>query len=167
MRSQSEYTATTQNIRRLVTVSGTPTPIENELTNTAWAVTGSWFLTGDKNSYRGIKIKKANTFPTFESIGAVELLGRASGIQIDDKAFAALGANLSQTYADPAKQASEALQLGVAVKWYLNNSVNIFVAYEQTKFTGGTGATANGANAAIVADRDTEKAVTTAFNVSF
>jgi phosphate-selective porin OprO/OprP len=163
----AEYSVTTQNVRRLVTVGTTPTVIDNDLTNKAWAVTASYFLTGDKNAYKSIKIKKANTFPSFESIGAVEILGRATGIKIDDKAFAPLGANLTQTYANASTQASEALGLGLALKWYLNNSVNIFVGYEQTKFTGGTGTAAAAAVAPVIVDRDVEKVVTTAFNVSF
>lgn len=162
----AEYTQTTQNVRRAVTGAAGGV-VEKDLTNKAWAVTGSWFVTGDKNSYKSIKIKKANTFPSFESIGAIELLARATGIKIDDAAFSPLGTNLTQTYANASTQASEALGLGGAVKWYLNNSLNILVSYEQTSFTGGTGTAATAALAPVVADRETEKVVSTAFNLSF
>jgi phosphate-selective porin OprO/OprP len=158
----AEYTQTTQTLR-LATFS-------NELTNKAWAVTASWFLTGDKNAYKTIKIKKANTFPSLEGIGAVEVLGRVHSIDIDDKAFEALSTNLGQRYADPAKSATAALGYGLALGWYLNNNVKIFASYERTDFTGGAGISAKTSAPAaepVVQDRDAEQVISTSFNVAF
>jgi phosphate-selective porin OprO/OprP len=158
----AEYTQTTQTLR-LATFS-------NELTNKAWAVTASWFLTGEKNVYKTIKVKKANTFPSLDGIGAVELLGRVHGIQIDDKAFEALSATPSQRYADPAKSASAATGYGLALGWYLNSNVKIFASYERTDFTGGTGISARtGTTPAdpVVEDRDSEQVLSLTFNTLF
>lgn len=155
----AEYTATTQTLAR--------NGVARELTNTAWAFTSSLFVTGEKNSYKGIKVRKANAFPSLESFGALEILARVSGIAIDDAAFEPVSANQTQTYANPAAQASGALQYGFAVKWYLNNSVNLFTGWENTKFEGGAGTAATASVAAAPTDRQTESVLTAAFNVSF
>ncbi len=161
----AEYTQTTQTVRLAA--------FSNDLTNTAWALTGSYFLTGEKNAYKSIKVKTANTFPTLEGLGAVEILGRVHSIKIDDKAFKALSTNLGQRYADPAKSASAALGYGLALGWYLNNNVKIFASYERTDFTGGAGVSAKTSTtpastaAPVVKDRDAEQVVTASFNVAF
>jgi phosphate-selective porin OprO and OprP len=156
----AEYSATTQNLRRAA--------FEQEITNAAWALTASWFITGEKNSYKGIKVKKANTFPKFDGMGALEVLGRVHGLKIDDKVFAPLNsADLRVTYADAAKQASEVLGYGLALGWYLNNTVKIFASYEQVDFTGGTGTSATATLAPVVADRESEKVFSLSFNVAY
>lgn len=160
-----EYTQTTQTLR-LATFS-------NELTNKAWALTASYFLTGEKNAYKSIKVKKANTFPNFDGIGAVEVLGRVHALKVDSKAFEALSTNLGQRYADPAKSASEVLGYGLALGWYLNNNVKIFASYERTDFTGGAGISAKTSTTPasttnpVVQDRDAEQVVSASFNVAF
>lgn len=156
----AEYTATTQNIRRAA--------FEQEITNSAWALTASWFITGEKNSYKGIKVKKANTFPKIDGLGGLEVLGRVHGLKIDDKAFAPLNtADLRVTYADAAKQASEVLGYGLALGWYVNNTVKIFASYEQVDFAGGTGTSATATAAPIVTDRESEKVLSLSFNVAY
>jgi phosphate-selective porin OprO/OprP len=155
----AEYTQSTQNIRRAT--------FNEDLTNSAWAVTGSWFLTGEKNNYKNIKVKKANTFPSLDGIGAVELLARVHGLKIDDKAFDSLTTNRSVRYADPSRQVSKALGAGGAVKWYLNSNVLIFASYEYTKFTGGSGTAATSALNPVVKDREAEQVLSASVNVAF
>jgi phosphate-selective porin OprO/OprP len=155
----AEYTQTTQNIRRAT--------FENDLTNSAWAVTGSWFLTGEKNTYKSIKVKKANTFPTLDGLGAIELLGRVHALKIDGKAFDSLTTDRRVRLADPSRQVSAALGAGAALKWYLNSNVLIFGSYEYTKFTGGAGTAATATVNPIVANREAEKVLSGSVNVSF
>jgi phosphate-selective porin OprO/OprP len=155
----AEYTQSTQNIRRAA--------FNEDLTNSAWAITGSWFLTGEKNNYKNIKVKKANTFPTLDGIGAVELLARVHGLKIDDKAFDSLTTNRTVRYADPSRQVSKAVGAGGAVKWYLNSNVLIFASYEYTKFTGGSGTAATSALNPVVKDREAEQVLSASVNVAF
>jgi phosphate-selective porin OprO/OprP len=158
----AEYTRTTQNIRRAT--------FNEELTHSAWAVTASWFVTGEKNSYKNIKVKKANTFPKLEGIGGVELLARVHALEIDDKAFDSLAANRTVRFADPSRSVTAALGYGAAVKWYLNSNVLIYASYENTGFTGGAGSSATsgttGVNA-VVRDRESEQVVSLSANFAF
>jgi phosphate-selective porin OprO/OprP len=155
----AEYTSTKQNIRRAT--------FNKDLTNTAWALTASYFITGEKNDYKKIKVKKNNTFPTLDGIGGIELLGRIHALNIDDHAFDSLTTNRTVRYADPSKQVTEALGYGAAIKWYLNSNVVLFAGYEYTQFTGGAGTTAAAAVNPVVKDREAEKVLSGSFNVSF
>jgi phosphate-selective porin OprO/OprP len=155
----AEYTQTTQDIRRAT--------FSEELTHSAWAVTASWFLTGEKNAYRTIKVKKANTFPKFDGLGAVELLARVHALEIDDKAFDSLAVNRTVRFADPSRQVTAALGYGAAVKWYLNSNVLIFGGYEYTGFTGGSGTAAATGTDPVVKDREAEQVVSLSANFSF
>lgn len=156
----AEYSATTQDLRRGAH--------EDRLTNAAWALTGSWFLTGEKNSYGGIRVKRPNAFSAGGGIGALEVLARAHGLNVDEKAFAALDpADPRVTYADPARQASAALGFGAGLGWYLNGTIKIFAGYEQVRFTGGAGASATASAPPVVADRDDENVLTFSLNVAY
>ncbi|HEX2612584.1 MAG TPA: porin [Fibrobacteria bacterium] len=155
----AEYTQTTQNVRRAT--------FDKDLTNSAWAVTGSWFITGEKNAYKSIKVKKANTFPTLDGIGAIELLGRVHALKIDGSTFDSLSTDRRVRLADPSRQVSKATGYGAAAKWYLNSNVVLFGAYEYTKFTGGAGTAATASVNPIVADRTAEQVLSASVNVSF
>ncbi len=100
-----------------------------KLTHSAWQATGSYFLTGEKNSFRSATPKqpfdpKAGTF------GAVELAARYSELAIDDATF--------PTYASATSTPSKARAWGVGINWYLARAVKLAADYEHTTFTGGT-----------------------------
>ncbi len=155
-----EYSATTQKVRR-----GT---FEKNLTNSAWAVTGSWFLTGEKNAYKNIKVKNANAWPDSGYFGALEILGRFQRLKVDDSAFAPLDpADLRLTLANPVTQARIALAYALGLGWYFNSSVKLFFSYENTRFTGGAGTTATNKVAPVIGNRQTEKVVSFSLNVNY
>lgn len=136
----AEYTQTTQAVRN----AGN----EADLTNSAWAVTGSWVLTGEKNDYRsGPKVAKANNWPNGSGFGALELLARVHGISIDGDVPGTFG---------PAAGVESALAYGAALGWYLNNSYKIFVSYERTDFANVSGA-----------DRVSENVLSFSFNAAY
>jgi phosphate-selective porin OprO/OprP len=141
----AEYTATTQAVRNETD--------EADLTNSAWAVTGSWILTGENNDYRsGPKVAKPNNWPEGGDFGAVELLVRVHGITIDDQVAGAFGPTNQNNGIE------SALSAGVALGWYLNTVFKIFASYEHTRFTN---------VAAAPADRDMENVLSFSFNLAY
>lgn len=113
----------------------------------AWQAAGSFALTGENASYRGISPKKP---VTAKGYGAVELVGRYSELTVDDEAF--------PTFANPARSARKAKEWAVGVNWYPERRIKIAVNYGQTSFEGG---------AAGGADRADEKALLTRFQLAF
>lgn len=101
--------------------------ITGRVRNEAWQAEGSVMLTGEKNSYGGIRLR--NSFEPnrgFGHLGAVELAARFSQVRIDGDAFP-LFANAS-TAAQAAKEAA------IGINWYLNRYVKLVTDYEHTGF---------------------------------
>jgi phosphate-selective porin OprO and OprP len=118
------------------------------LKHTAWESTGSFFLTGEKNSFKSVAPKKAFD-PKAGTFGALELAARYSELSIDDATFPA--------FASPASTPSTAKAWAVGVNWYLARAIKVVVDYEHTTFTGGTAA----------GDREAENFVVTRVQHSF
>jgi phosphate-selective porin OprO/OprP len=143
----AEYAEASHEVQNAQT--GRPTT-KAELTNSAWAVTGSFLLTGEEASYGAVKPKDFFV-PSNGKLGALQLVARYSRLDIDQDTF-------SQGYADPARSVQRASAWGVGVNWIWNNNLKYVLDYEQTSFEGG---------AASGADRDTEKSVQTRLQLSF
>lgn len=123
------------------------------LDNSAWQLQLSWFATGEEEAYKGFT--PATVFTLGEDgWGALEFVARYQALDLDDEAFT--GGALS--FADPAKNASEATSIGVGANWYLNQNLKLAVEYEHTDFKGG---------AAAGADLDDENALLTRVQLSF
>ena len=118
------------------------------LKHKAWQTTASYFLTGEKNSFRSAAPKKPFD-PKAGTFGAVELAARYSELTIDDATF--------PTFANPATTPSKAKAWAVGVNWYLARAIKVVVDYEHTTFTGGI---ASG-------DREPESFVATRVQYSF
>jgi phosphate-selective porin OprO/OprP len=119
-----------------------------ELEHTAWQAEGSFFLTGEKNSFRSATPKRP--FDLKEGgLGAVELVARYGEITFDEASF--------PLYASLASSAQKAKAWGVGINWYFTRAVKIAVDYERTTFAGG----------AATGDREPENAVITRFQTSF
>jgi phosphate-selective porin OprO and OprP len=96
------------------------------LTQSAWQVEGSVFLTGERASFKTVSPKK--TFdPAHGAWGGVQLAARYGEIHFDDDAF--------PYFVNPANSISDAKSWGVGVNWYLARYVKIQVNYEHTTFT--------------------------------
>ena len=119
-----------------------------KLKHTAWETTGSFFLTGEKNSFKSATPRKAFD-PKAGTFGALELAARYSELSIDDATF--------PTFASPASTPSKAKAWAVGVNWYLARAIKVVVDYEHTTFTGGTAA----------GDREAENFVVTRVQYSF
>ena len=119
-----------------------------ELEHTAWQAVGSFFLTGEKNSFRSPTPKRP--FDLKEGgLGAVELIARYGVLTFDEASF--------PTFATLNSSAQEAKAWGVGVNWHFTRAVKVGVNYERTTFTGG----------APTGDREPENAVIGRFQTSF
>ncbi len=139
---QGEYILSWQEVTRA--------GVENlKLQHTAWQTTGSFFLTGEKNSWKSVTPKKGFD-PAAGTFGALELAARYSELSIDDATFPA--------FANPASTPSKAKAWAVGLNWYLAKAIKVVLDYEHTTFDGGT---------ATGDDRESENLVVTRVQHSF
>jgi phosphate-selective porin OprO/OprP len=148
-----EFAQVSQEVRR--NVSGTVTRDER-LNHNAWQIAATYVLTGEDNSFRGIK--PAHPFkPGGTGWGAWEVGARYTALNLDSDAFSG-GAN---SFADPAVSVKGAKTWGAVLNWYLNTNVRLSFDYETTKFDGGAGTTA------APTDREDENLIFARFQVAF
>jgi phosphate-selective porin OprO/OprP len=103
-----------------------------DVTNAAWQVAASVFLTGEKAGWG--PVSPARPFdPSQKYWGAVELAVRAHALDVDDDIFA-------RGLADPARAASKAAAWAVGLNWHLNRYVKYVLNFERTRFDGGAAA---------------------------
>ena len=129
--------------------------VEKSIKNDAWSVSGSWVVTGEDASYRGVKPSAPFTAGG-DGWGALEVVARVGSLDVDNAAFAGVAA--TDRLANPASQASKADSYGVGLNWYLTSNAKISADYNETKFDGG---------AAAGADRRDEKALFTRLTVQY
>ncbi|HLX74860.1 MAG TPA: porin [Terriglobales bacterium] len=114
-----EYTVSSQDVRNHLS--------SRRLSNDAWQATASLMLTGEKNSYAGVRPRNAfEPQKGIRHLGGWELAGRYSRLRVDGNAF--------PLFADPKTAAAAAAEWGVALNWYLNRYMRIMNAYEHTRF---------------------------------
>jgi phosphate-selective porin OprO/OprP len=143
-----EYTQVEQDVSR--TVGGVTR--SDTLTNSAWQVQLSWFLTGEEEAFRGFT--PGSTFrPGNDGHGAWELVARYHELDVDDDAFAGGAAS----FANPLTAVSKTTAYGVGVNWYPWNTVKLSLNYEQSTFEGG----------AATGDRADEQALLSRFAINF
>ncbi|HEY0455284.1 MAG TPA: porin [Verrucomicrobiae bacterium] len=123
-----EYAISSQNVRRDVKTSTTSSKQIVRARNTAWQVAGSYVLTGEQNSWRGVRPR--NPFNLSEgALGAWELVGRVGSLHMDSDLFP-----LFATSASGRREFS----WGTGVNWYVNRNIKLSCDYERTAFTGGS-----------------------------
>lgn len=126
-----------------------------KLANRAWQVSAGYVLTGEASSYAGVKPR--NTFNLAEGTwGAFEVVGRVSGLQIDDDAF--------PLFASASTNASEAKAFGVGFNWYLSRNLMFSTDFYQTDF--GFAASAPDVSFSAILRQD-EQAVISRLQVAF
>lgn len=102
--------------------------VSDSIENTAWQVAASWVLTGEDATFRGVKPKKPVSFGENRGWGAWQVMGRVTGLDVDDDAFPA--------FASATSSPSGALSYGGGVNWYLNPLMRISADYNYTDFRG-------------------------------
>lgn len=149
----AEYIESKQAVSRHTSAATTRS---DTLTNTAWQVAASWFLTGEEAAYNSVT--PLNNFAIGQSgKGAWEIAARYQQLDIDDAAFSG-GAT---SYANPATAVSAASSYSLALNWYLNQNVRWTLEYDHTSFTDGAG------TAGAIVDRQDENAFVTRFALVF
>jgi phosphate-selective porin OprO/OprP len=142
-----EYVTSEQELRLL---AGANAGRVEHLENSAWQLSGSWVLTGEDASYRGVARPNHPFTTSAAGWGALELVTRYGELDVDDAAF--------PLFANPATSASRAQAWTVGLNWYLTQNLKLVANYSQTTFEGG---------AAAGADREDEKAFFTRAQLSF
>lgn len=117
----AEYVSSEQDVAR----GKTTTTVKND----GWQVVGSYVLTGEAPSLKGVK--PFNAFdPAKGNWGAFELAARLSELDLDEAAF-------KGGLADSKKSVTKAQAIGGALNWYLTRNAKASLDYEVTSFTGG------------------------------
>lgn len=104
--------------------------------NTAWNLSLGYVLTGEAASYRGV-VPAARFDPSVGNWGAVEVVARAAGLDVDDEVFTGGAGAL----ADPATGATQVTSYGVGLNWYLSKSVRTSVDVFHSRFDSTPGTT--------------------------
>ncbi len=109
--------------------------------NRAWEVTGSFVVTGEAASDRGVR-PRASFDPSAGAWGALQLLGRVTELRVDGDVFA-LG------LAAPGASRS-ARSWTLAMNWYPTAYVKYYVTFERTVFDGDPDGTRPAENLVLV-----------------
>ena len=120
-----EYVVSSQEV--LKTTAPTATA---ELEHKAWQIVGSWVLTGEDNTYKGV-VPSHPFNPGAGQWGAVQLAARYARLDVDSDTF--------PMFANPATSAQSAKSWSVGVNWWLNRNVRISADFARTTFAGGAG----------------------------
>jgi phosphate-selective porin OprO/OprP len=117
----AEYMRSDQRVRR--------NGVSESVVNTGWEVTGSYVLTGEASSDRGVK-PRTPFDPTARKWGALQALARYTEVNFDDDIFTSGLAN--------AGSAEKAKSFTLALNWYPASVIKYYLTYERTIFEGGT-----------------------------
>lgn len=98
--------------------------------NNAWQLAGSWLLTGEDASFKGVKPYSPFKPGAEGGWGAFELLARYQENRID--------ASLPTAFRTTGNYALTAKSTAVGANWYLNESSKLALNYEITNFEGGS-----------------------------
>lgn len=114
-----EYTISSQQVRNGL--------FARRLSNQAWQATASFMLTGEKNSYAGMRPRHAfEPQKGLRHLGGWEVAARYSQLRVDRNAF--------PLFANSKTAAAGAAEWGLALNWYLNRYARVMNAYEHTSF---------------------------------
>ncbi len=117
--AMAEYTISSQDVLNK--------SLTRRMRNEAWQVAGSVVLTGEKNTYAGVRPRNASEHAVgFRRFGALELALRYSQLRIDGDAF--------PLFANPKTAAQGANERAIGINWYLNRYVKLGMDYEHTAF---------------------------------
>lgn len=114
----AEWTTSSQRLRRGLS--------RGEIRNHAWQLQAGLTLTGEDQSFRGIR-PRSNLSPAEGQWGAFELVGRIGRLQIDQDAFS--------HFADHQRNAESILNLGAGLNWFINPNIKVSLDYEANRLS--------------------------------
>ncbi len=98
-----------------------------QIRNDAWQIAGSYVVTGEKNTYGGVRVRSSfDPRRGFSHLGALEIAVRSSQLRINGNAF--------PVFASPESSPQQAHEYGIGMNWYLNNVVKLVSNFEHTTF---------------------------------
>jgi phosphate-selective porin OprO/OprP len=101
--------------------------LRTKVANHGWDVTGSYVVTGEVATDRGVRPKN-NFDPAAGHWGALQILARVSALSVDPAAFArGLAASAASR---------DGRQFSIAADWYPNYWIKYYASYERTTFDG-------------------------------
>jgi phosphate-selective porin OprO/OprP len=99
-----------------------------DITNHGWGITGSYVVTGEHTSDRGVR--PAHSFdPSAGHWGALQIVARYSQLTVDPAAFTSGIAS--------ATASRDANAFAVGVNWYPAAVIKYYATFERTAFDGG------------------------------
>jgi phosphate-selective porin OprO/OprP len=137
----AEWTESRQEVRRA--------ELGTELSHRAWQVAGTWAITGERVTERGM-VPRRPFVRGGAGWGGLLLSLRYGELTLDAAAFPG--------FADPDRSARRAVDAGASLGWLLDRNFKLVLDYQQTAFDGG---------AAGGRDRPTERAVLVRAQVAF
>lgn len=143
-----EYTIAT----RAVTSSAGTTTREEKLRNHAWQLAGSWFLTGEENSFGPVTPKRPFTWGG-PGWGALELVARVGQLRVDSDAFSDENNDGRYDFASE-NSAKRVTEWGVGLNWHLNRNLKASVNYIESDFKLGAGNATRDLTTAAVTAKD-------------
>lgn len=98
-----------------------------EMSNRGWQIAGSYVLTGENNSYDGVRPARGfDPLHPLQHAGAWEIAIRHSEARMDKAAF--------PLYADPTQSAQTAFETVIGTTWYINRYVKLMSHFANTSF---------------------------------
>ena len=104
--------------------------------NRAWQIAGSYFITGEENSFGPVTPKRPFALGG-GGWGAWEIAARIGQLEVDDDVFVDTDGVLGPDFATTAS-ARKVREWGVGLNWHLNRNVKASVNYLNTDFKGGS-----------------------------
>jgi phosphate-selective porin OprO/OprP len=129
-----EYVSTTYNVQKGANAAS--------LNFSAWQAEATLLLTRDTASYTGV-VPQRHFAPWQRSWGAVEMVFRYGGLQIDQSAF-------DGAFVDVHKSVQAAQNFVVGINWYLTANTRLSFDYARTDFSGGATGGARAAENAFI-----------------
>jgi phosphate-selective porin OprO/OprP len=153
-----EYITSSQHLSAASLTAANPNNNINQ-NNKAYQIQASYVLTGEDNSFSGIKPLR-NFDPLKGAWGALQIAARWSELSIDNQTFRIL---------DPTQSASKASAWTVGANWFLNKNAIIRTDLEEVMFLGGAGySTGSGATTKyFISNRPSELVFSTRFQLAF
>jgi phosphate-selective porin OprO/OprP len=105
--------------------------------NQAWQIAGSYFLTGEENSFAPVTPKRPFGFGNGSGWGAWEIVARIGHLSVDDSVFRDDDTVSGPDFAT-SNSAREVHEWGVGLNWHLNRNIKASVNYLNTDFKGGS-----------------------------
>lgn len=141
-----EYTISRQAVSRDTGATQTSAKLEHR----GWQAVGSFYLTGEKGSFKSVTPKK-NFDPANHTWGALEVVARYGELDFDDAAFT------GNRYADSLASVTKEKSIGFGLTWHLDKNIKISLNYDKTQFDGG----------AATGNRRDETFISTRFQTAF